>query len=125
MLLEFDDFIADLFFSGKKENYSKKFSPHILLFIFHYCEMLEIHGNIHMFATQPNEKLNDFCTKYYQNCSNKQNSDKKYLIQLIKKRNRIEFYNLEGDVHEFFSNFYQEDSSENEIDESSDTSDYE
>ena len=87
--------------------------------------MLEIHGNIHMFATQPNEKLNDFCTKYYQNCSNKQNSDKKYLLQLIKKRNRIEFYNLEGDVYEFFSNFYQEDSNESEIDETTESSDNE
>ena len=75
--------LEDYLFINKKENYSEKLSPYIHLFIFHYCEMLEIHGNIHMFATQPNEKLNDFCTKYYQNCSNKQNSDKKYLLQLF------------------------------------------
>ena len=63
--------------------------------------MLEIHGNIHVFSTQPNEKLNDLCTKYYHQCTNKVNNEKKYLLQLILKRNRIEFYNLDGDLEDF------------------------
>lgn len=65
--------------------------------------MLELHGNIHIFSTQPNEKLNDFCTKYYHRATNRQNTDKKYLLQILLKRNRIEFYNLEGDLEDFYS----------------------
>jgi hypothetical protein len=76
--------------------------------------MLELHGNIHIFTTQPNEKLNDFCTQYYHRNTNKQNSDKQYLLQLVQKRNRIEFYNLDGDLEEF------NDTSDSEEENSSD-----
>ena len=64
-------------------------------------KLLEIHGNIHIFSTQPNEKLNDFCTQYYHRCTNKNNNDKKYILQLLYKRNRIEFYDLDGDLEDF------------------------
>jgi len=76
--------------------------------------MLELHGNIHVFSTQPNEKLNDFCTKYYHHSTNKNNENKIYLFQLLNKRNRIEFYNLDGDFEDCLSdeNFSDEDDSE-------------
>lgn len=64
--------------------------------------MLELHGNIHMFSTQPNEKLNDFITQYYQKTS-KRNSNNEYLLQLVQKRNRIEFYNLAGELDDFYT----------------------
>ena len=65
-----------------------------------------------MFSTQPNEKLNDFCTKYYHRNTNKNNTDKKYLLQLLHKRNRIEFYNLEGEIEDI--NLCSDDDSDSE-----------
>ena len=57
--------LTDYKFLNKKNNNTERLSPYIHCFLFHYCQMLEIHGNIHVFSTQPNEKLNDLCTKYY------------------------------------------------------------
>ena len=108
--------IEDYLFINKKENYSEKLSPYIHCLVFHYSEMLAMHGNIHCFSTQPNEKLNDFCTQYYHKSTNKHYFDKEYLLQLIKKRNRIEFYNLKGDVEEFHD-FNEEIKSENICDD--------
>jgi hypothetical protein len=95
-------FLTDYLFVSKKYRYSEKLSPYLHCFIFHYCQMLELHGNIHLFNTQPNEKLNDFLTKYYHRSTNK-NMNKKYLLQLIQKRNRLEFYNLNGELEDFYS----------------------
>ena len=47
------------------------------------------------------EKLNQFCVQYYNQCTNKNKKDKKYLKQLIQKRNRIEFYKLNGTLYDF------------------------
>ena len=88
-------------FIQKKENYSEKLTCYLHCLVFHYCEMLELHGNIHCFSMQPNEKLNDFFTKCYHSSTNKHSLDKKYLLQILKKRNRIEFYKLKGDLEEF------------------------
>ena len=49
--------------------------------------MLELHGNIHLYSTQPNEKLNDFSTQYYHRNTSKKNNNKEYLLQLVQKRN--------------------------------------
>ena len=98
----FEGWVKDYLSVSKKENNSEKLTPYIHIYIFHYTQMLELHGKIHNFSTQPNEKLNDFCTIYYNKCTNKQNQDRNYLIQLVRKRNRIEFYNLKGDVSEIY-----------------------
>jgi hypothetical protein len=109
------EWTEDYLYISKKENNSEKIFPYMHCLIFHYCEFLELHGNIHSFSTQPNEKLNDFFTQYFHKSTNKHNLDKSYLKQLLKKRNRIEFYNVKGDVAEF----HEEDLSdiEDEFDE--------
>ena len=89
---------------NKLNNHSGKLSPYLHCFTFHYCQMLELHGNIHVFTTQPNEKLNDLCTVYYHNCTNGKKEDKEYLLQLLKKRNRIEFYSLGGSLDDLDDN---------------------
>ena len=66
------DWIEDFLFIQKKENYSEKLTCYLHCLVFHYCEMLELHGNIHCFSMQPNEKLNDFFTKCYHSSTNKQ-----------------------------------------------------
>ena len=95
-------FLADYLYLNKKYKNSEKITPYLHSLLFHYCQMLEFHGNIHIFSTQPNEKLNDFCTQYYHRNTNKKNSGKKYLLQLVQKRNRIEFYNLDGELEDFY-----------------------
>ena len=52
--------------------------------------------------------------------TNKQNSDKQYLLQLVQKRNRIEFYNLDGDLEEFNDTTDSEDEYENPSDHDED-----
>ena len=83
-------------------------TPYIQTFCYHLVDMLDKYGNINKFCTQSLEKLNHFCTQYYHLCSNKKNTDKKYLQQLIEKRNRIEFYALKGVIN------YEESSDEDE-----------
>ena len=56
------------------------------------------------------EKLNGFSIKYYSLCTNKNNKKNKFLAQLIKKRNRIEFLTLNGDYDEFRN--FEEDQSD-------------
>jgi hypothetical protein len=101
--------LDDYKYVSKINKNTEKLSPYIHCLIFHYCQMLEIHGNIHIFSTQPNEKLNDFCTQYYHRCTNKNNNDKKYILQLLFKRNRIEFYNLDGDLEDFHASDEESD----------------
>jgi len=76
--------------------------PYIHVLSYHLCEMIDTYGSINKFTTQSLEKLNDFTTQYYHLCSNKKNKNKSFLRQLIKKRNRIEFYNLGGVRGEFY-----------------------
>jgi len=73
--------------------------PH--LFVFHLVELMEMHNGIHAWNTQNLEKLNGFCIKYYHQCTNKNNKNLKYLSQLIKKRNRIEFITSKGEFNDF------------------------
>ena len=40
----------------------------------------------------------------YVRSTNKKRSNKKYLKQVLNKRNRLEFYHLEGDLRDFFVN---------------------
>lgn len=105
------NWLSDFLFVSKINKYSEKLSPYTHCLIFHYYQMLELHGNIHVFSTQPNEKLNDFCTKYYHRNTNKNNKNKIYLFQLLNKRNRIEYYNLDGDLEEIL---FDDENSESE-----------
>jgi hypothetical protein len=117
------------------ENLSKKtIPPYIHIMCFHLCEILQNYGNINKFTTQSLEKLNDFTTQYYHISSNKKNYQKGFLLQILKKRNRIEFYQHEGNSSDFIHlkrdprkrNFYNESSSESSYndDDASDESSY-
>ena len=81
------EWIKDYLFISKKENFSQKLTPYLHSFVFHYIEMLALHGNIHKFLTQPNEKLNDFFTQYYHKSTNKPFLNYQFIFQIMKKRN--------------------------------------
>ena len=49
------------------------------------------------------EKLNDFMTRSYHSSTNKHLPEQQYLFQLMKKRNRLEYFSLGGDCTELDS----------------------
>ena len=69
-------------------------TPYIHSLQKHVPEMIEKYHNINLFNIQGLEKLNDLSTTYYYSSTNKKNSGKTYLMQLMEKRNRIEYFNL-------------------------------
>jgi hypothetical protein len=91
--------------------------PYLHNFCFHIPELIEKHGNINLFNTQGLEKLNHFCSNYYHSCTNKNNTNKKYLRQIIRKRSRIEFFRLEFEDDIYFSSDESESENEIEIDQ--------
>ena len=82
----------------KKIDTMENTSPYVHAFVFHMPEFLIRHGSINLYNCQGLEKLNDISTKLYHNSTNKNKTDKKYLVQLIKKMNRMEFYNLNDNI---------------------------
>jgi hypothetical protein len=98
------DWLKNYLFLNELNRNSNTVTPYIHVFVFHVPEFIKIHKNINLFNTQGLEKLNDFCTQYYHQCTNKQTKDKNYLNQLFKKRNRIEFFNLNGEMKDFHYN---------------------
>jgi hypothetical protein len=102
---------------NEQENNATTIFPYLHSLVFHGEEMMFLHGNISIFTTESNEKFNDFCSIYYHSSTNKNNTNKKYLKQLFKKRNRIEFFDLKGSLREFL---FDTSSSEDEEDEEDD-----
>ncbi len=89
------------------ENYLKinqkvnmKLTPYVHSFVYHIPELIEKHRDINLFNMEGLEKLNDLTKKYYFYSTNKHKKDNEYLVQLINKRNRIEFYNMHGTLDE-------------------------
>jgi hypothetical protein len=82
------------------ENLQNTLTPYWHNFFFHVEEMLAIHGDISIFSNQPNEKLNEFSKHYYIKHTNRKNTNLEYLKQLIQKRNRFEFFNLNGNIND-------------------------
>ncbi len=97
---------------NKQYRNSDTIGPYLHNFCFHLPELIEKHGNINLFNTQGLEKLNHFCSNYYHCSTNKNNKDKKYLKQLIRKRSRIEYYKLEFDEKDIL---FTSDESESEM----------
>ena len=85
--------------------------------------MLELQNNSNKYSTQPNEKLNGFSTIYYHICTNKNNTGLKYLSQLFKKRNRLEFYYLDGKIEDLNDSSDNEDDDSDYVPESDETDD--
>ena len=85
--------------------------------------MLELQNNSNKYSTQPNEKLNGFSTIYYHICTNKNNTGLKYLSQLFKKRNRLEFYYLDGKIEDLNDSNDDDDNDSDYIPESDETDD--
>ena len=77
-----------------------KCTAYVHAFVNHVPEFLEMYGDVNVFNLQGLEKFNDFTTIYYHHSTNKQRKNFRYLIQLLKKRNRIEFFNSGGNISE-------------------------
>jgi hypothetical protein len=68
--------------------------PYVHIFVYHVPEMIERHLNLNFYNQQGLEKIGDFIKSYYFRSTNRNRKQKKYLHQLIEKRNRIEFFQL-------------------------------
>jgi hypothetical protein len=101
---------------NKEYRNSDTIGPYLHNFCFHLPELIERHRNLNLFNTQGLEKLNHFCSNYYHSCTNKHNTAKKYLRQLITKRTRIEYIRLEFEEEEIIFTS-DESESENEMEE--------
>ena len=75
---------------------SHEITPYIHVFVFHLPEFILKHGHVNLYNMQGLEKLNDLLTKIYHFASNKHKKNKSYLLQMINKRNRMEFFLLNG-----------------------------
>ena len=116
---DLNNWLESYLFINELNRNSIKITPYIHVFVNPIPQFLEIHQNINSFNTQGSEKLNGFCTHYYHRCTNKQH--KKYLNQLFKKRNRIEFFNLNGQMNEF--HFNDDDDDNDNVENSEDEED--
>jgi hypothetical protein len=75
---------------------SEEITPYIHIFVFHVPELIKKYRNINLFNCQGLEKLNELTIKDFHTSTNKKKQNKAYLKQLFEKRNRIEFYELNG-----------------------------
>ena len=75
-------------------------TPYVHAFVFQVLEFLEIVGKLNLYNVQGLEKINDLTTHYYHTSTNKHNIENEYLIQLLKKQKRLEFYNLDGNIND-------------------------
>ena len=83
---------------------SGKITPYVHSFVNHVPEFIKEYKNISLYTLQGLEKLNDLTTQYYHISTNKHKIDNEYLDQLIAKRNRVEFFNLNGKLSEITVN---------------------
>jgi len=83
---------------SKLNDNDNNITPYVHAFVFHVPDFLRTYHDVNQFNMQGLEKLNDMATKYYHNSTNKKKGV--YLAQLISKRNRIEFFNLGGELEE-------------------------
>jgi hypothetical protein len=113
------DLLDFYIFINKYNRNSNTIFPYAHIAFFHLTEMLELHKNLNRYSTQPNEKLNEFSTIYYHQCTNKNNEKLKYLNQMFKKRNRLEFYQSGGKIEEI-----TEPQDDDEYDNEDDDSDF-
>jgi hypothetical protein len=63
-------------------------------FVYHVPDMILRHLNLNFYNQQGLEKIGDFIKTYYFRSTNRNRNQKKYLHQLIEKRNRIEYFQL-------------------------------
>ena len=114
-----------------QSNFTYNITPYWHVLFFHTKEILERHEEIASFSNQPNEKLQHSMKICYVRSTNKKKSNKKYLKQLLKKRNRLEFYFLNGNLadfyvnpntnlEDFFNNFLHESDEDSENDSNED-----
>lgn len=92
-MVSFKERLRNWLYFYKKIDIMENTSPYVHAFVFHMPEFLKIHGRINLYNCQGLEKLNDISTKFYFNSTNKNNKDNIFLVQLIKKMNRMELFN--------------------------------
>ena len=75
---------------------SDKYTPYLHIFVHHINELILLHNNINNFNCQGLEKYNDQIKNIYFRCTNRhENDEKDYLHQILLKRNRLEFFDLD------------------------------
>lgn len=79
---------------------NRQITPYIHCYVFHMPEFIVNFREINLYNLQGLEKLNDFSTQIYHSATNKHKIDKSFIIQMIRKRNRMEFYDLKGNETE-------------------------
>lgn len=77
---------------------SSYLTPYIHIFVYHLPEFLKSY-DVNLFNLEGLEKLNHVTIQNFHRSSNKKTPDLQYIKQLIEKRNRTEFYILEGELH--------------------------
>lgn len=92
--------------------------PYIHIFTYHSKELLELHGNINMYNTQGLERLNSTQTSIYFRNTNKcvegfnlktNKLQSTYIRQLVDSKNRLDFYNLNGNMNDLKSSDFDRD----------------
>lgn len=78
-------------------------TPYIHIYAFHLPFLITSLENINFYNTQGLEKLNHFSTQYYYFSTNRHHFNNEYLIQMLKKRNRTEFFDLGGQEKELLN----------------------
>ena len=76
-------------------------TPYIHIFVTHLHEFVDLYGDINLYTCQGNEKLNDLMKTYWFRSNNKKENE---LVQLMQKRNRIEFNEFYQDINESKNN---------------------
>lgn len=73
-----------------------KITPYIHIFCYHIPEFIETHGNLNLFSMQGLENLNSYLKlNYFKQTNRNKNTFTKTLLEKI---NRIDFYQLGGDL---------------------------
>ena len=77
---------------------SRELTPYIHCFVSHLPEFIEKYGDINLYNVQGLEKVNDFATQYYHGSTNKHKKNNAFVLQMINKRNRVEFFQSGGEL---------------------------
>jgi hypothetical protein len=81
---------------------SEEITPYMHIFVSHLHQFSRIYFDIHKFNMQGVEKTNDKLIQAYFGGTNKQINYNTFLLQLAKKRNRIEIFSFSEYLLESF-----------------------
>ena len=85
-----------------KINDGQKITPYLHIFVFHIPEFISVYKHLNLFSCQALEKLNSVTKTHYFRQTNRKNKNNAFLVQLLEKANRMEFFHLKGTVNEIY-----------------------